>query len=336
MIAAIFNLAEIGRTRVDRRIEVPIPCLPSEWKQCHNYGVPLVYVYSAELERTRISTLRSSKEHTSKKSIGYIKNTFLVIGTCQEDERELIATLAQNSIGVITSGVISCNAPTSFLDGPQLESILGITNNLTNFEGNSGQRNWIVVKHSVATMEVNTWVMAILIACGDGRACCAHSRGLAWPEASAWVGKTRLDRRRPRLRCALLGGGGQDGEVPGEGWVAEEVRKIGVGSAYSALIIYVSPDERVSIQNLPARLASSLPIAATAPAVPTRPHAPGPRRPTLLVRIAPRAWWSTSPRSFSTSPAPFLDIAPCPWWSTSPRAPFQARLALLVHVAPRC
>ncbi|KAF8464220.1 hypothetical protein JB92DRAFT_3150256 [Gautieria morchelliformis] len=64
----------------------------------------------------------------------------------EKDERELIATLAQNCIGIITSGVTGSNTSTAYFDGPQLESILGITNNLTNFEGNHGQRNWIVAR----------------------------------------------------------------------------------------------------------------------------------------------------------------------------------------------
>ncbi|KAF8522026.1 hypothetical protein JB92DRAFT_1749008 [Gautieria morchelliformis] len=91
----------------------------------------------------------------------------------EEDECELIATLAQNSIGVITSGVIGCNVPTSFLDGPQLESILGITNNLTSACQSDGSSQILIIEifssrlrgklwseklDRCATMEVNTWV----------------------------------------------------------------------------------------------------------------------------------------------------------------------------------
>ncbi|KAF8531116.1 hypothetical protein JB92DRAFT_2825266 [Gautieria morchelliformis] len=59
----------------------------------------------------------------------------------EKDERELNATLAQNCIDFMT-----CNTSTSLYESPRLESILGITNNLTNFEGIHGQRNWIVAR----------------------------------------------------------------------------------------------------------------------------------------------------------------------------------------------
>ncbi|KAF8524462.1 hypothetical protein JB92DRAFT_3109514 [Gautieria morchelliformis] len=124
-------------------VDVDDPAASSYYFIYHkNYVVFWLDAFTADdLNIPRVSSIGQLRTRIQEEYWLHQENFPCHRNVSEKDEHELFATLAQNGIGVMTS-----NTSTSPFDGPKLESILGFTNNLTNFEGNHGQKNWIVAR----------------------------------------------------------------------------------------------------------------------------------------------------------------------------------------------